>query len=124
MKPDEKTSIEIMCPACGREALLIRAPVYDGLTKTGDTLQCSSCGHVFDREEDVPFKRREETVVFTDADRSPDVEIFEEDEKGRLCRYCRHYVVNPFTQWCGIRRKEVEATDTCEDFEALMNDDG
>jgi hypothetical protein len=60
---------------------------------------------------------RSEQAVFTDADRSADVDVFEENEAGHLCRYCVHYVVNPFMQWCALHKREVEATDTCDRFE-------
>jgi hypothetical protein len=43
--------------------------------------------------------------------------LFAEEERGRMCRYCREYVVNPFLQRCGLHRCEVEATDTCPRFE-------
>jgi hypothetical protein len=35
----------------------------------------------------------------------------------RICRNCRSYVVNPFTQKCMLHEREVTATDTCPDFE-------
>lgn len=108
--------VEIVCSACGAEALLVREPVYEGLTKTGETLKCSACGHVYAAEDDVPFKNRQEARVFTDADRSAQVEVFEANEAERLCRYCANYVVNPFMQWCSVHKKEVEATDTCARF--------
>lgn len=108
---------EIRCPGCNQDALLLREPVYEGFQKTGETLKCSSCGHVFEGEEGVPFAGRETVQVFTDADRSIDPEIFEENEASRLCRYCKHYVLNPFMQWCGVHKKEVEATNTCGAFE-------
>ena len=44
------------------------------------------------------------------------VEIFRSTEKGRNCRHCRHYVVNPFIQRCGLHRCEVQAADPCGDF--------
>ena len=109
-------AVEIICSACGVEALLIRAPEYDGFTKTGEVLTCSACGHEYPDEESVPYKQERKTDVFTDADRSRNVKVFEEDEAERLCRYCRNYVVTPFMQWCADRKKEVEATDTCERF--------
>lgn len=108
---------EIHCPACDADALLIREPVYEGFQKTGETLKCSSCGHVLDAEEDLPFVARKKVQVFTDADRAKGPEIFEEDEASRLCRYCNNYIVNPFRQWCSLHKKDVEATDTCEKFE-------
>lgn len=111
-------SIEILCPACGNETLLLREPVYDGFKRTGEALKCAGCGHTFASEAEVPFKHRRGPVVFTEADRSRTVEVFREDEKGRICRYCQHYVVNPFRQYCGRHRREVEATDSCNDFTA------
>lgn len=109
-------SVEIQCPACGEEAFLLREPQYDGLKKTGEKLACSTCGKVFPTEEDVPYKHRETISVFTEDDRSTDPDVFQEDEVA-FCRHCRHYIVNPFTQYCGVHRKEVEATETCNRFE-------
>jgi hypothetical protein len=34
----------------------------------------------------------------------------------RICRNCRSYVVNPYTQKCMLHEREVTATDTCDDF--------
>lgn len=108
---------EIICPSCGKESLLKREPVYEGFKKTGETLSCLSCGHEFADEETVPFKGRKTPSVFDDSDRSRRVDVFDGDEKKRICRYCTHYVVNPFTQRCGLHQHEVEATDTCDDFD-------
>lgn len=108
---------EIHCPGCDKDALLIREPVYEGFQKTGEILKCSSCGHVFDVEEDLPIVGTAKVKVFTDADRVVGPEIFKEDEASRLCRYCNNYIVNPFRQWCSLHKKDVEATDTCAQFE-------
>lgn len=110
-------SVEIICSQCGTEAFLKREPVYEGFTKTGETLSCSACGFVFVSEEEVPFKDKEAAPqIFTDADRSEKVQVFEEGENKRLCRYCAEYVVNPFMQFCSHHKKEVQATDSCGDF--------
>jgi len=108
--------IEIVCSACGEETLLRREPVYEGFRKTGETLQCSTCGHVFASEDEVPYKEARTPAIFTDDDRPARVAVFGEDERRRVCRYCVHYVVNPFTQRCGRHDRFVEATDTCDDF--------
>lgn len=108
--------VEIICSTCGKDTLLIRKPKYDGFTKVGETLTCTSCGHEYESEERVPFKGKKVLQVFSDADRSAKIEVFREDEKGRLCRYCINYIVNPFTQWCSLHKREVEATDTCPQF--------
>lgn len=112
----ESKSIDIVCSRCGADTLLIRKPVYDGFKKTGEALTCAACGYVYPDEEQVPFKNRPNVNVFTEADRSAPVKVFREDEKGKVCRYCESYVINPFMQWCSIHKKEVEATDTCSKF--------
>jgi len=109
---------ESRCPACGREVLLLRKPVYDGFRKTGESLTCSACGHVFADSELTAAGGPSRPRVFTDADRTRAPDPFAADERGRLCRYCRNYTVNPFRQWCGRHRREVAATDTCPQFEA------
>lgn len=107
---------EIVCSACGAETLLLRKPRYEGFKKIGEILCCASCGHEYESESAVPFKDRPRLQVFSKADRSAELKVFREEEKGRLCRYCSHYVVHPFVQWCAAHRKEVEATDTCDRF--------
>jgi len=110
--------LEIECTHCGSDSLLLREAVYEGFAKAGEKLKCSSCGHMFESEEDVPFKVKAKVEIFDETDKSPRMEVFSEDEKGVLCRHCRHYVINPFTQWCHRHRKEVQATDSCSDFAA------
>jgi len=107
---------EITCSFCGEDSMLLRQAKYDGFTRTGDVLSCASCGHVYADESEIPFKELTDQKVFTDADRPESVHIFSEDENKRFCRYCEHYVVNPFIQWCGIKKAEVQATDICEQF--------
>ena len=113
---NEPKPVEILCPACGRDTLLKREPKYEGFTRVGETLSCASCGHIFDDEAAVPFKHRTEIKVFTDADRPAEIKVFDGDEKGRTCRFCASYTINPFRQWCATHKREVEATDTCSRF--------
>jgi len=110
-------AVEILCSACGRETLLAREAVYEGFTRVGEKLCCSSCGYEYASEAEIPFKSATVApVVFTEADRSAPVEVFDEGENRRLCRYCANYIVNPFTQFCAVHKKEVQATDTCDRF--------
>jgi len=109
---------EIHCEHCQAETLVRREPVYDGFKKIGERFVCTACGHGYAAEADVPFKQARKSAVFTDADRPDRVRIFRDEERGRTCRVCRHYVVNPFAQRCGLHHREVEATDTCDNFEA------
>lgn len=110
-------SVEIVCERCGAEAFVRREPVFEGLKKTGERLFCSACGFEYASEADICFQGAAAAPkVFTDADRSEKVTVFEEDENSRLCRYCANYVVNPFMQFCSHHKKEVQATDTCAQF--------
>jgi hypothetical protein len=110
-----KTTL-IRCAGCGQEAFLKRTPKYDGLRKVGEELRCSACGRVYESEADVPFVAIRSPAIFDASDAPRPIRVFEKDEKGRCCRYCANYVVNPFTQRCALHRREVEATDTCPEF--------
>lgn len=118
------TGAEIVCSACGAEALVVRQPVYEGFTKVGEEFVCSACGHVYPSETDVPFKSGSAApAIFSEEDRVQTPKVFETAENQRLCRYCANYIVNPFTQWCSVHRREVEATDTCDQFTQRENKD-
>ena len=111
-------TVEIICRNCGADTLLQREAIYDGFTKSGEKLSCSACGFVYASEEEIPFKAKSaEPAIFTEADRSAPVEVFDEGENSKLCRLCANYIVNPFTQFCSIHKKEVQSTDTCPKFE-------
>ncbi len=111
-------TVEIICRNCGADTLLQREAIYDEFTKTGEKLCCAACGFEYATEEEVPYKKKSaEPVIFTEADRSAKVEVFDGDENAALCRYCANYLVNPFTQFCSLHKKEVQATDTCGQFE-------
>lgn len=117
---------EQFCPSCNKESLVLRKPLYDGFTRIGEQMTCAICGHVFDQpavqaEEPAPAKKKLPSI-FSDEDRSPAINLFSDGENKVICRYCSNYTVNPFRQWCGLHRKEVEATDTCGQFDARKAD--
>lgn len=116
-------SLEIICSHCGEDTIVRREPIYEGFKKTGDRIFCSSCGHEFPDANNVPYKKKSGPNIFTDADRPKKPDIFNEDEKGKNCRHCEHYVVNPFVQRCSLHMKEVQATDICFDFKKKPPDE-
>lgn len=118
-------TVEISCSNCGADAFLTREPIYEGLKKTGERLLCSACGFEYATEADVCFKEKATGPgIFTDADRSAKIEVFEEGEADRLCRRCANYVVNPFMQFCSLHKKEIQATDCCAQFEPSRKSSG
>lgn len=116
MKPSPSSKQELNCPACGQVSWLVRKTKYDGFTAVGETLTCALCGHPFESEDDIDFLGSRDPAVFTEADRPRPLKVFDESEKGKMCRYCAEYVINPFMQRCGLHQCEVEATDTCPHF--------
>lgn len=111
--------VEIICINCNQDTLLKREPIYNGLKKTADLLLCASCNYRYQKEEDVPFKEIKKNIkIFNEDDKDKKIKIFNDGENQKLCRYCISYVVNPFTQFCSIHKKEVQATDNCEQFES------
>ncbi|MGY8989927.1 MAG: hypothetical protein ACKVJA_06685 [Flavobacteriales bacterium] len=108
--------LEIVCVACGEESLLRREPVYEGFAKVGESLSCMACGHAYSDEADVPFKSGGSALIFSEADKSKTPDVFDQDADTRNCRNCQNYLKNPFTQWCTVHRKDVDALDTCASF--------
>ena len=114
MNPRESKGGLIRCPACGNECLALHKPRYAGFARVGEDCICTGCGHVLSGGS-API-RPEAPTLFDEEDRAPVPEVFRDEERGRLCRYCRHYVVNPFRQWCAEHEREVEATESCDRF--------
>lgn len=109
---------EIHCTSCGANALVRAEPVYDGFKKTGEAFVCTACGARYASAEETPFIHADARPrVFTDADKPRLPSIFSDDERQRCCGWCKHFVVNPFSQRCGLSNKETQATDLCVRFE-------
>jgi len=116
-------SSEINCASCGRTALVRTEPVYEGFKKTGEVFICTLCGARYDSAEVTPFaKSGARPRVFTADDKPAALSIFSDDERRRCCCWCRHFVVNPFSQRCGLSNRETQATDLCARFEAKKPD--
>lgn len=110
--------LEIRCTACGRTTLARPEPLYDGFRRTGEAMVCTACGHRYASREQTPFVDGDSRpAVFGAADRAATVRVFRDDERRHSCAWCRHLVLNPFGQRCGLTNREVEATDLCDRFE-------
>ncbi|NCD34622.1 MAG: hypothetical protein EOL87_14550 [Spartobacteria bacterium] len=116
---------EAYCPQCKEVRLILRKSRYDGFTKIGEDQVCSSCGCCFPEEKRSDKDAQSATEGKSDAFRALFSEdelperphVFNDDEQRHFCRYCVHYIVNPFKQWCGLNNKDVAATDSCEHFD-------
>ncbi len=109
------------CPSCGGEPLWVRQPRYEGFRRVGEDMKCSLCGAVVEADEVSPAAPVRPSI-FRAEDLPQTPKIFAGEEPPKFCRRCCHYVVNPFRQWCGLHRRDVAATDTCDQFEARSSD--
>lgn len=99
-------SKRIFCPNCRQESAVKAIKKYDGFTLMGEVKACAFCGYEFKEEEPEIVKDRPPGWV-------------NDEELKKNCHRCRHYVKNPFIQKCVLLQREVEATDTCQDFSLL-----
>ncbi len=120
MGTEKKGGGLVRCPACKQECFVLVQPRYEGFRRVGEERACSGCGAVI--EATAVRRAPPPPALFGEEDRTPLPDVFRDDERGRLCRYCAHYVVNPFRQWCALHRRDVEATETCPQFKAAAAD--
>ncbi|HNX33027.1 MAG TPA: hypothetical protein PKM57_00250 [Kiritimatiellia bacterium] len=111
-------SREIHCSACGATTLVRAEPVYDGFKKSGEAFVCTGCGKRYASAAETPFTgAAARPRVFTDDDKPRLPSVFSDGERQHSCGWCKHFVVNPFSQRCGLTNKETQATDLCVRFE-------
>lgn len=110
--------MEILCAGCGKTALARAEPIYDGFRKIGEAYICTACGRRYASEAETPFVgAARKPRVFTEKDKPVIPNIFSDDERERCCTWCAHFVVNPFSQRCGLTNKFTDATNLCAGFE-------
>ena len=109
---------EIHCVNCGQDTLVRAEPIYEGFKKVGTCFICTGCGFRYASEEETPFlEEKKGPSLFTEEDLPQKPSIFDESERRHCCSWCKHFVVNPFTQRCGLKNSYTEATDLCVRFE-------
>ena len=110
--------MEIRCSGCGEVALVRAEPVYEHFRRTGEVYVCTACGKRYaTAEEMVLVGPPPKPQVFTDADREAALTMFDDDERQRCCGWCRHMILSPFGQRCGVTNRFTDATNLCESFE-------
>ena len=114
---------EKKCPACGEHCFFLSEPRYEGFTRVGEVERCTGCGHEITVDnpspEDGTYEENEPRKlpdIFSEEDRPEEVRFVGQEEAVEMCRHCEHYLVNAFTQRCGLHMREVQATDTCSEF--------
>ena len=96
---------KILCHHCGNESFLKTEKIYDGFTPVGEKKVCAFCKEEIASEEAAPLEEKKP-------------EFLSDESKKDVCRFCKHYVLNPWTQKCVLRNEYVEALDSCDEFKA------
>ncbi|MBI1870089.1 MAG: hypothetical protein HYS07_02730 [Chlamydiae bacterium] len=95
----------IKCPGCGQKTPLKIEKIFDDhFNLTGEKKSCSFCHFEFQEGELPVIQPKTQKIFDTNAER-------------HICKNCKNYVVNPWTQKCAIWNKDVTGTDSCEKFE-------
>ena len=116
------SSLEIRCRGCGRLCLARGEPVFEDFKKVSETFVCTGCGHRYPTRAETPFVQGDgRPKVFSETDRPAATRVFRDSERRRSCGWCRHFVVNPFNQRCGLTNRVMEATDVCLRFAAKQD---
>ena len=69
--------VEIICNNCHKESFINKEPIYEGLTKIGEKVSCTSCGFVYTNEKDIPFKEEaKKYLIFDEDDKSENKTFF------------------------------------------------
>ena len=121
-----KKGDKITCPHCGEKSFVREKRAFnDDLTRGEAQFFCALCG-----KELVPEKNTSTTSTtagnkggidrlsqLLGGEKIHKVTLEPTDGDGMFCLHCAHFLTNPFVCRCGLTFKEIEATDSCSDFE-------
>ncbi|MFC1668163.1 hypothetical protein ACFL1T_02115 [Chlamydiota bacterium] len=94
---------KIVCQKCNQESFVKVEKVYENFVLVGEKKICAFCG-----EEVI-----EDDVIKIEKDTK---NLFEQEKEKKICRDCVHYVINPWTQKCVLKKTYVDALDSCNQF--------
>ena len=119
-----KKGDKITCPHCGEKSFVREKRSFnDDLTRGEAQFFCALCGQQLIPEKEAPQASEKETRLdrlsqLLGGEKIRKVTLAPDEEDGHFCLHCTHFLTNPFVCRCGLTFKEIEATDSCSDFEA------
>ena len=114
---------KIKCPHCGEYAFFKEKKIYDdSFTLTGVKHICFLCGAEADIKAETGTGNSrgalDKLSKLLGGETVGKVSLDLADDEVRFCCHCTHYIKHPFMNRCGLTLKEIEATDSCENFKA------
>ncbi|WP_303056259.1 hypothetical protein [Victivallis vadensis] len=114
----------ITCPHCGEKSVVKSKAKMEGWTKVGTVLVCALCG----AELGTPDEKSAEdagrkklgslaALLGEGAEAAPKADLTPDENYGRFCRNCVHFIEHPFRVLCGLDGHEIDPMGECGKFE-------
>ena len=120
-----KNGEKINCPHCGEKSFVREKKNYDeAFVLKKSEFVCALCGRVLEGKEPGRSaaagknSASDRLSALLGGEKVQKISFAPEDGDGRFCLHCVNYIKHPFLNRCGLTLKEIQATDSCEHFEA------
>ncbi|MDR0933191.1 MAG: hypothetical protein LBM70_09270 [Victivallales bacterium] len=111
------------CPHCGEKSVVKAKNKLDGFTLVGKVLICALCGaEIEDSGEKSSTPAKSATIdrlaaLLGQCDNSEvKADLTPDENYGRFCRNCVHFIEHPFKTLCGIDGKSADPMGECKEF--------
>ncbi|MBR2373963.1 MAG: hypothetical protein IKA87_07010 [Lentisphaeria bacterium] len=115
---------KIACPRCGERSVVKEKKIFDDDFALKEVkYYCALCGaevqektsdHQKNTAAEQASKRLSELLG---GETVAKVRLKPEADDGHFCLHCKNYVKHPFASRCALSMREIEATDSCTEFE-------
>lgn len=120
-----KNGEKINCPHCGEKSFVREKKCFDDAFVLKKVLfVCALCGKPL--EDKAPNRSgvsgknnaADRLSALLGGEKVQKISFAPDASDGRFCLHCVNYIKHPFMNRCGVTLKEIQATDSCELFEA------
>ena len=123
-----KNGEKIICPHCCEKSFVREKKNYDeAFVLKKVEFVCALCGRKLEKKD--PEKSgaagknsaSDRLSALLGGEKVQKISFAPEAGDGRFCLHCVNYIKHPFLNRCGLTLKEIQATDSCEHFEAVTD---
>ncbi len=114
----------IQCPCCGEKSVVKSRTKMNGWTKVGTVLVCALCGAELGAPEErtaaAAVRRKSDSLASLlgeGAEFTPGADLTPDENYGRFCRNCVHFLAHPFKTLCSKYNRPADPMGDCPEFE-------
>ncbi len=115
-----KSGEPVSCPLCGEKSVVKTKMKMDGFTRLGEVFVCALCGgELGTPSKDVaPVAQSSNKLaaLLGEVETDAKADIAPDENYGRFCRNCVHFIEHPFKTLCGIDGKPADPMGECKHF--------